>query len=443
MSILGVICYIFCVYTWKLTGGSFFDLYQIFITFAFLFNYGQSFMWALGIHSDYEIGIRRLFSLLPPLNTQEIVASQMVSLMGLLAFHCGAVIINVRKNNGIPYTDKINIEKEYERKNALYRTSIFTVIISGLCAIFEAIRIICVNSEYGYGASLYDTSNQYYRNNYIILLSYMFFPSLIGLLIGSEYKKKVVNFVYISFGIYSLLHIAGGDRGEWLYPLIILVWMHHIYCNKLEFRKVVKYFTIGYIFLVFLVGIRNARLNGFSIETLFLAISAEKNPLSSAFFEMGQSMSVVGFFIRSGWHIYPYGNTYILAIFGMVTEKLIKLFIPEYTNISAWLSQDYLGIKNSGIGFSLVGEAYENFGPYLSIISLFIMGVIFSRLFTFTIEEKNRSLIMFFKISTAYALINATRNQLLTSLKLWTFSTGLILITLYVVTILKKQSKSR
>jgi len=430
ISVLGVVIYAVCIFSWKRLSGKIFDIYVIFITFAFLFNYGQCFMWAFGIHADNEIGVRRLFSLLPVLTTTEIIKTQVTSLIGLLFFHCGAVISYGRKEI-IPEREIIQSENENYKRSILYNVCRITIVISSVCAFYEAIRIAVITSVYGYGAELYNaaSSSVLFQNNIITLLSYMFFASIVGLLIGSRYNQRTVRTCYLLFALYALLQAISGNRGEWLYPMIFLVWMHNFLKKRIRPRTIIKYFILGFFLLVILVAIRNTRKYGVSLFGLWEAITSEQNPIVSTFMEMGQSMSILGFFIRTGWGIYPYGNTYILAIFGMITEKGIKFFIPSYSNISGWLSQDYMGIKNSGLGFSMIGEAYENFGPYIFVIALFVLGYIYSKIMnTDNIDSETESIKLFFKVTTAQVLISSTRNQMLTSLKMWTFSTGIILL---------------
>lgn len=53
---LGILVYIYAISTWKKkTKSRLFSLYFIFITFLFLFNYGQCIMWALGIHNPWSV----------------------------------------------------------------------------------------------------------------------------------------------------------------------------------------------------------------------------------------------------------------------------------------------------------------------------------------------------------------------------------------------------
>lgn len=429
-SVLGVVVYLLCVQSWKRISGKIFDIYVIFITFAFLFNYGQCFMWALGIHADNEIGVRRLFSLLPALTTTEIVKTQITTLIGLLVFHCGAVIAYQRKTIETEIVDA-KIENEDFKRNVLFNVCKITIVISGACAYYEAIRVAIISRIYGYGADLYKAaaSSVLYQNNIITLLSFMFFASIVGLLIGSCYNPRIVRTCYTLFAFYAIIQAVSGNRGEWLYPMIFLVWMHHYLYKRIKPRAVIKYCILGFLLLILLVAIRNTRKYGVSFSALWEAIVSEQNPIVSTFMEMGQSMSIAGFFIRTGWGLYPYGNTYILALFGMITEKGIKYFIPYYSNISGWLSQDYMGIKDSGLGFSMIGEAYENFGPYAFVIVLFVLGYIYSKIMnTDNIDSNSESIKLFIKVTTAQVLITSTRNQMLSSLKMWTFSTGLVLL---------------
>ncbi|MCJ7992213.1 hypothetical protein MUB15_28550 [Priestia sp. OVS21] len=47
---------------------------------------------------------------------------------------------------------------------------------------------------------------------------------------------------------------------------------------------------------------------------------------------------------NGGWTDWPYANTYLLAVLGMVTNKLIYILGIPFELVSAWFSQDYLGL---------------------------------------------------------------------------------------------------
>ena len=100
---------------------------------------------------------------------------------------------------------------------------------------------------YGYNALYYGSHAT--QAGYIQIIMYFFFPALVGYLISNEYSKKSRIIVYIIFGLYTGLQLLSGDRGNWLYSLVILVWLHTYY-RKYQY-KYFKYFIIGIVGVYF------------------------------------------------------------------------------------------------------------------------------------------------------------------------------------------------
>lgn len=435
LSVLGWCVYLFCLYVWKRKTGQLFCPYIIFFSFAFVFHYGQCLMWAFNIHLENEIGTRLLYGSIvagvPYL--RDIIRTQVLCLMGLYAFHCGALLVSKRDISN--KSDKMNIYQfDKQPINVIYRrillaVSIVSFLISMPLSVYDELQVFFLNQQYGYGASLYGG----FDNSFIHwsrLLSWLYFPSMIGLLIGSSYRLRYRVIVYVSFLLYSILSFGAGDRGTVLYTACFLIWAHHCFYKHINWKQFLVLLISALFVIQLFVGIRNIRSEGVSLAGLTEAIMLEKNPLVSAFFEMGSTMSVVIILLKSGWNIYPFGNTYLLAIPGMITDKIILFFIPNYSNISGWFSQTYLNIS-FGAGFSMIGEALVNFGPYCSLLVLFILGIICSKLMYICLTKSTNLLFMFFQISTARMLVSMCRDQILVGLKTWFFSTFLFCLFIY------------
>ena len=236
-SVIGVIELLFCLITLRNVTGRNFSLYGIFIIFAFLFHYGQCLMWAFGIHYPNEIGTANIYTKGIP--SGEIIAkSQLLTLIGLLSFHTGALLV-MKKAKGTKRQEKfdINIIRTNRKAQALYTASVIALAISLPLMYLYQIRDITVNARYGYGAILYNEIVVASQNNTIQLLRQMYFPAIVGLLISTGYRKKTVYFCYFNFAIFVLLNLMAGNRGEWIYPLAILIWMHHSFVKKINVKK--------------------------------------------------------------------------------------------------------------------------------------------------------------------------------------------------------------
>lgn len=441
LSILGWIEFVFCVITMKIKCGKFFTLYSIFLIFSFLFTYGQCLMWALNIHLENEIGKQRLYTL-GTTNNDAIVHTQMLTLIGLLVFHCGS-LISYRKKPANNKFVEIENDPQDQKKNALLGASWICNIVSSPFMLYSILRSVAINSIYGYGAVLNNAAVVATQNNFVLLIRMMYIPSLFGILISSEYKKGYVRYCYISFALYMILSMLAGDRGEWLFPLLLIVWMHHNYYKPIMAKRMLGYIIAGFLLASISVGIRDSRNTGVTVSGFLDALSGSQNPIISAIFEMGGSMRPTLVLVQYGWNSYPYGNSYLLALIGMITEKPLSTLIPGYESLSGWFSRSYLGIKY-GAGFSFIAEAFANYGPYLFLVAMFLMGILFSKgmFFAEGINYKKRPLASFMGLATANAMILAIRNTLLVSLKTWIYSTLTILIVYYLICSITRHNRS-
>lgn len=431
MSVAGWIAWGIVLASWYCEKGRFVDLYTIFASFVLLFNYGQCLMWAFNIHQDYEIGRWPLYSVVY-IDRVSIYKTQIITIAGFLSMHLGA-ILHKRTLSNKPRSNII--EKGYN--TSLNTASGITLVISALCSYYDAIRNIIVTAKYGYGANLYNQDVVASQNNLIILISWMFVPSLIAQLLSSNYNSSTVKKCYAMFAVYILLQVLGGDRG-WLYTLLLFVWMHHVYYKHITSRQGAV-MSIGLVIVLFLcVGLSSTRGGGISLKSIIDEFKVNNNPIPAAFFELGGSMKPTVVIVDKGTK-YPYGNTYLLSLFGMVTERINTFLNPNYRGVSSWFSQTYLGIKY-GAGFSIMAEAIINYGVAGAYIVLFVIGSIVSKINNICYSNKNNTIKTFICISVFSCMITMARGTLLTCLKHIVFS---IIPICVIMLILYQKEKER
>ena len=115
--------------------------------------------------------------------------------------------------------------------------SIITIVLYPI-VIVTKIKELIISLNFGYKALYYgDNATQ---SGYTSILMYLFFPGLICMLIGSNFSKKTTRLVYMLFGIYAVIGLLSGDRGSWLYSLVILIWllMQH---KGIKWKTILKY----------------------------------------------------------------------------------------------------------------------------------------------------------------------------------------------------------
>ncbi|MGN9001509.1 O-antigen polysaccharide polymerase Wzy [Bariatricus sp. HCP28S3_C2] len=412
-SWLGIGVLLFIIFMQYKETGKIFTLYTIFIFVSFAFNFGQCLFWALGIHSKNEI--RDSLYKHIAINNADILLAQVFFLVCILAINTGYMLFIKKTDYGkLSSAMHIPMNKQTYVVYNVSRVVSFVVIPITFLELIQQVRLSLI---YGYGG-LYYGANATTSTNYMIL-SQMFFTCLVGLLIGSGYRKKTLKLVYIIFAAYIILDLLTGDRGNWFYRLLVLLWMHHSFYKPFDIKKVLKAGIIALILLYILQAIVAIRDFGLSTEGIVNALLVKgDNPIKNFIFEMGDSMSV-NIVILSQNVKYPFGNSYILALLAMVTMRIPQMLGFEYDPIASWFSKTYLAI-NYGAGFTMYAEAALNFGKVFAPLFIIFIGFLLTKVFN--INERNGAispLELVFSISTATYVLNLIRNSSHEFFKYW------------------------
>jgi oligosaccharide repeat unit polymerase len=432
---LGITIYLYAILTWKWERkGSIFSTYTIFFTFFLLFSYGQCVMWALGIGLDRGIGTGVLYygtSIIP--NESQMITTKWYTCICMLLFHYGAILFSGKRS--VKTTNVVSTKKAQQDRELLYKCGcVITAIVVPL-AIYQRVKELLIAQTYGYKALYYgDLATQ---SGYMQILLFLFFPALLCLLIGSNFKKRVTRAVIIIFLIYAALGAMSGDRGSWIYSLVILIWVF-AQRKKIRLKEVVFLGILGVLGLYMLnviTDMRDTGLDSLSIESFINGFSVEESPIVDAFFEMGGSMGIITFFLIVGNEIYPYGNTYITAILGSFSSRALSLIGINQVLIGDWFSQEYLGIS-WGTGFSMIGEAYVNGGYIGGYIYMFLIGIVIGKLLSICHDkydiEKN-PIGSFVSISVLNIVVGYPRSAVYLIIKEFVYGVLIILLMIWLL----------
>lgn len=407
LSWVGIICTVYFLYKWSRVTNNIFTLYNVFLMFFLVFNFGQCLLWAFGVHTKKEINQGLLYKVIPCDNRQ-IAIAQIIFIICFIMFNCGAML--AYKNRTIKKDVTSNNENniKYKYKAVLY-TAIIISIISIPATMYMVIRNYITASVYGYKALYYGDYVNHYPT-WLQIASTLFLPSLLGILVGSNYNKRARWIVYTIFGIYAFISLLCGDRGEWIMKLIILFWADNNFYKKRNFKKMIRLLLIGYLGLFVMNAIVSLRNVGITYEGVKEALfNMENNPIVSLLTEFGNSMSV-NIITANNIIKFPYGNTYIMSIFTMFTTSITKIFNMEYVQLHTWFSSDYLKISY-GADFTIIGEAILNFGMYLAPLFMSLLGMIISKV-CFISYDRSKPLLICISLSCVAQIFKLTRSTI-------------------------------
>lgn len=415
---LGIVLYLFFIFTWRWrTGEPLFSTYAIFITFFVMFNYGQPLMWAFNIHSDTEIGKNIMFygtGYIP--SEDELIDAQLYVCFAMLSFHLGAMLLARKRTHSPQYAEAEPFQNDEFTQSMRVVSRVLLFIIAPV-SIYSAVRNMYIARIYGYRALYYgDLATQ---SGYAQILMFLFFPLLVAYLIGNNYSKKAQRIAYSIFSLYAIPQMLSGDRGSWIYSLVILIYIQTYY-QKIPARRYLEYTLFAVIGVYFLNVITAVRDNGVGLSSLDFssAFKVENSPIIAAFFELGGTMSIITFLLHTGNGIFPYANTYLIAALGVVSSRLLKVFNLKQIFLADWFSQGYLGI-NWGAGFSMIGEAYINGGLLGGLVYMMVLGMCLGKILQYSSSKKGsvKSLNLFVSTAGLNAVIGFSRGALYLTLK--------------------------
>jgi len=422
LSWVGILELVYIFQTWRNITKKYISLYTMFMSFFFLFNFGQSFLWAFDIHIEGEVGSTNLYYYLRVPENIHIVQTQLLVLISGFMIHFGAILFKRRitANCELQLSQIVsNISDKQKMMFKFSKTIAPIVFFSKFYNLFINYR----NAQmFGYTA-LYYNPDVVGANVIFKIIARLFLPVLVGLLLGNGYNSKVVKFAYIVFGINIGLSVLIGERGGWIYALLILIICHHYYYRKIRLKQFVFVSALITLVMYISVAVVTVRNRGVSIDKMMSVISSlEINPLISSIFSIGRTMGVTTVLVMNGWDIFPYGNTFFYGLLIAPSKRIIDILGLNYVSVGSWLSHEYLGISN-GAGFSIVAEVMINYGPYLLPFFMVIFGMFIY--WVTDIENKNPNVEtskIIFSIITTAVIINISRN-------VFTYNVGEIIYT--------------
>ncbi len=446
-SWIGLIVLLVILFQWKCMTDKWVTLYTIFLLFFTVFNFGQCILWAFNIHPENEIGKVLLFSTIPS-SALLIVKAQLLYIVSITTLNCGAVMAFSKK-----YTDALTEKSSFgylkptmtkdnnNRVRALFVSCCLWSIIVVPATLYKAWFYYLAVKNFGYAA----IGTTVYASGILDILSALFFPCLIGLLIGSQNKRSVVIFVFCTYAIYAILSTLSGDRGEWITRLFVLVWIEYFYYRKVSIKKGAKLFVVSIVGLwIVQTAISFRNKGGVTFAALGEALfDSGNNPIISCLVEFGHSMAIV-MILLAGDIVYPYGNTYLASLITMASPGLANGILgTQFVNVHEWFPKEILHI-NYGSDFSMIGEAVLNYGPYIAPLVLGIFGYFILKITFYPYSKKLSPFVLCMALNVVSVLFKLPRTTMWFFLNSSFYGYLLIGITYITVkTIIDKRFRAR
>lgn len=230
--------------------------------------------------------------------------------------------------------------------------------------------------------------------------------SIILLLIGNKNNKKTFNFILYLFLIYPFTLLLIGERTESTAMIVLLFFLKNRYFNKKNQKIDFRLVLVGLILIIAYPAIMSTRNNGIvsigvimeSVKTTGIigtVVDSIAN-LGYSIFPLIQVMKLV-----PSIQPYRYGLTYIAAITAVIPFLKVA---RKNSALGEWL-MNTLGMSY-GPGFSMPAEAYINFGWWMPIGIMMLMGFLISKVLVVSRDKNNEGI--YIVLTSIFYLMNIT-----------------------------------
>lgn len=423
VGIIGYLQYFSELYFWKKNTGTILVPFIIFLTAAYIFTFGQSFLYVFDAVS-VERDLMEFYSY------REIFESQLITLVFLNFFYLGgSTVIKKKTNHSSSYFKNDTLVQL--QSVGLKKVGKFFLVISIIPYIIDTATTFVIASTLGY-SGLYEQQVKIGFANIVNILAQYFIPAVICLLLVEQ--KRKIRILYVAILLWHILFcmLVGGRSNGVIIAAILLLW-YHMKINPIKLKQTIFLFVLGYFFSMILTVVAITRSES-NVSLVSELASNNKNPISETISEMGVSMMPLietKNILQVKPEEYRYGASYFYSFTSIIPNMGFWDLHPamKYGNLNDWLQRE-LNLSY-GPGYSMVAEAYINAGKYGFII-MFLLGCIFARFMNVSIVNRYNPLQLVIAFIFCYLTIKTIRNSfLLTVRSIFYYIVPIYLIVMY------------
>lgn len=383
VNVLLVFVYFWSILTWLKVTKNYFSLYFFFLVYCFFCNGGQTLLQFFPNPGYQYINIYTAFS------KSYVLRMVVFQIMCILSMHIGAlmscVIFNKKHNGEIVATDSIPSA-----------TIIHDILfgISSILFIINSIQQLRLRTTYSYG-DFYDLRES--SSPYLVAFFYI---SIISYYFYNYHDKTRKTLIYIVAIIQLFIMLLVGSRSSIIPILASLAFLYFLkrpqYLNR---KKAVLYFLASLVLLAILGSV--AELRAYNLNAL-LSGNVQGMAQKGLLFRIGEAIQEMGVSARTivlTMHRNDIGIPHQPTILYDFIQSMVPQGVldalgiqePTIAVLSAWIT--YHTNATSGLGYSIIAEAYFNYG-YLGFIFTGIYGFIVSYLELYCIKKSKEGKIL-------------------------------------------------
>lgn len=413
MGIFGIIQLVYSVYSWARITGTVITPYVIFLISAYTFTFGQSILYVFGKVSPDRDLTDMFFA-------TSIMPAQYLTLIFLNFFHIGG-ILSCRRSIvvGESYTFMTYWEK-CNRQNqviGIRKIGILFLCISIIPYIVERATLFFVVLTTGY-SGIYMQEEKIGLSNIVTILSQYFIPGVLCLLLVEASKSKRKLYVAL-LAMEACFWLFTGGRSNGVIISSILLMYFHICVKPIRLKQAIIVAVAGFFFVSLLGVISETRSDSNADITEAVSKSfSNSNAFYSAISEMGGSMypMIATMELVPDKYDFKHGLSYLYAASSVIPNLGFWDLHPamKYGNMNDWL-QKAMDLSY-GPGYSIVAEAYINFGNW-GFLMMLLLGYCFGLIFNIDIRDKRNPLLLVLSFVFCFLIIKTVRNSFLATVR--------------------------
>lgn len=413
MGVIGIIQLLYSIHSWSKITGAVITPYIIFLISAYTFTFGQSLLYVFDkVTPDRDL--MEMFS------ATSIMPAQYLTLIFLNFFHIGG-ILSCKKNrsHNFPYNEMSYMEKQNMQNQivGIRKIGTFFLCISIIPYFIERFTLFFIVLTTGY-SGIYMQDVKIGVSNIFTILSQYFIPGVLCLLLIETSKVKR-NIFIILLVFEACFWLFTGGRSNGVIIVSILLMYFHICIKPIKLKQAIIVAIVGFFFISLLGVIAETRVD--SNANVSEAISksfSNNNAFYSAISEMGGSMypMITSMELVPNQYDFRGGSSYLYAISSVIPNLGFWELHPamKYGNMNDWL-QGAMNL-NYGPGFSIVAEAYVNFGNW-GFLMMLLLGYCFGLIFNINIKDKRNPLLLVLAFVFCFLIIKTVRNSFLATIR--------------------------
>lgn len=299
-----------------------------------------------------------------------------------------------------------------------------------------------------YGHGQFIQGPAYYA---LIAGSLLFVPSVvIYYYLSARRKQKTPLLAVFMIVTYVFFRASSGDRTSALESVIGGLMAHNYALHRIALRRL----FLGSVFVVFfVVAIWAYRINRFSVASAGkeMSLLGPRDVVTICLIDFGSAASVGTNLMR--WfpekHEWLYGRSYVDAVFNLIPGFFFGASVNRPFIKAGYLYKDLMEggrfDPNKSYGFSLLGEAFINFGYCGPFIVLFLLGHLLRGLYdrAFYAQHTHRNWYAIYYIMVYVPLFMALRSDAVGILKQVVYNFIVLAVVLLFSNALKRGLKRR